>query len=183
MYIAAGSENNITLLGGGGDQGPARLAYLDSVALTDREVVNRLEQARRDYTRQQALLVETLARQEQVSADLEELVNGIYAELDVANQEYQAVKQEWNRQEAERIRREEEERRRLEFLATSTTTTATTTGGGGPGTTQPSSPTTTRRPCLRRRPAPWRARWTGPPPSATPGASPGRAAAATPGWT
>jgi murein DD-endopeptidase MepM/ murein hydrolase activator NlpD len=140
MYIAAGSENNITLLGGGGDQGPARLAYLDSVALTDREVVNRLEQARRDYTRQQALLVETLARQEQVSADLEDLVNGIYTELDAANQEYQAVKQEWNQQEAERIRREEEERRRQEWLATSTTTS----GGGGPGTTQPSSSTTTQ---------------------------------------
>jgi murein DD-endopeptidase MepM/ murein hydrolase activator NlpD len=140
MYIAAGSENNITLLGGGLGQGPARLAYLDSVALTDREVVNRLEQARRDYTRQQALLVETLARQEQVSADLEELVSGIYAELDTANQEYQAVKQEWNQQEAERIRREEEERRRQEWLATSTTTS----GGGNPGTTQPSSSTTTQ---------------------------------------
>jgi murein DD-endopeptidase MepM/ murein hydrolase activator NlpD len=110
------------------------------VALTDREVVNRLEQARRDYTRQQALLVETLARQEQVSADLEDLVNGIYTELDAANQEYQAVKQEWNQQEAERIRREEEERRRQEWLATSTTTS----GGGGPGTTQPSSSTTTQ---------------------------------------
>jgi murein DD-endopeptidase MepM/ murein hydrolase activator NlpD len=144
MYIAAGSENKITLLGGGDDRGPARLAYLDSVALTDRELVNRLEQARRDYSRQQALLVETLARQEQVAEDLQELVDGIYAELDAANQEYQAIKEEWNRQEAERIRREEEERRRQEWLATSTT--ATPGGGGNPGTTSPPSPGTTAPP-------------------------------------
>jgi murein DD-endopeptidase MepM/ murein hydrolase activator NlpD len=139
MYIAAGSGGN-NLLGGGDGQGPARLAYLDSVALTDRELVNRLETARRDYSRQQALLVETLARQEQVSADLEALVDTIYSELEAANQEYQAINQEWQRQEAERIRREEEERRRREFLATSTTAPS---GGGSTGTTQPSSPTTT----------------------------------------
>ena len=126
MYIAAGSGRN-NLLGGGDGQGPARLAYLDSVALTDRELVNRLETARRDYSRQQALLVETLDRQEQVSADLEALVDAIYSELDAANQEYQAINQEWQRQEAERIRREEEERRRREFLATSTTAPS---GGG-----------------------------------------------------
>lgn len=143
MYIAAGSENNITLLGGGSGQGPARLAYLDSVALTDRELVNRLEQARRDYSRQQTLLVETLARQEQVSADLQELVDGIYGDLEEANAEYQEVKEEWNRQEAERLRREEEERRRQEWLATSTTTPG---GGGNPGTTSPPSGTTTTLP-------------------------------------
>lgn len=139
MYIAAGSGGN-NLLGGGDGQGPARLAYLDSVALTDRELVNRLESARRDFSRQQALLVETLARQEQVSADLEALVDTIYSELDAANEEYQAINQEWQLQEAERIRREEEERRRREFLATSTTAPS---GGGSSGTTQPSSPTTT----------------------------------------
>ena len=138
MYIAAGSGGTFNLLSGGDDQGPARLAYLDSVALTDRDLVNRLEQARRDYSRQQTLLVETLARQEQVSADLEGLVDGIYAQLEAADQEYQSVKQEWDRQEAERIRREEAERLR-QWLATSTTTS---TPGGGGGNTQPSSTST-----------------------------------------
>jgi murein DD-endopeptidase MepM/ murein hydrolase activator NlpD len=142
MYIAAGSRTN-NLLGGGDGQGPARLAYLDSVALTDRDLVNGLEAARRDYSRQQALLAETLDRQEQVSADLEALVEGIYSELDAANQEYQAINQEWQRQEAERIRREEEERRRREFLATSTTAPSGGGSTGTTGTTQPSSPTTT----------------------------------------
>ena len=142
MYMAAGSGNDIGFLSSGDEQGPARLAYLDSVALTDRELVNRLEQARRDYARQQALLVETLGRQEEVSAELGELVGGIYADLDTANAEYQAVKQEWNRQEAERIRREEEERLRQLWLSTSTTTLP----GGNPGTTLPPSSTSTTTP-------------------------------------
>lgn len=148
MYMAAGSGSNFTLLGGGDGQGPARLAYLDSVALTDRELVNRLEQARRDYSRQQVLLIETLSAQERVSAELEDLVEGIYGDLDAANQEYQVVKQEWNRQEAERIRREEEERLRQLWLSTSTTstTTTTTTAGGGSDTTPSPSPTTTLAP-------------------------------------
>jgi len=132
LYMAAGSGNDAGFLASGDGEGPARLAYLDSVALTDRELVNRLEQARRDYAGQQVLLLETLGRQERVSAELEELVGGIYAELESANNEYQAVKQEWDRQEAERIRREEEERLRQLWLSTSTTTSPGAPSGGAP---------------------------------------------------
>lgn len=144
LYMAAGSGNEAGFLASGDGAGPARLAYLDSVALTDRELVNRLEQARRDYAGEQVLLLETLDRQEEVSAQLEELVGGIYAELESANDEYQVVKQEWDRQEAERIRREEEERLRQLWLSTSTTTLP----GATPGTTVPQSttPTTPSRP-------------------------------------
>ncbi|MBM3696296.1 MAG: M23 family metallopeptidase [Actinobacteria bacterium] len=145
MYIAAGQGASITLLGAGDPRGPARLAYLDSVALSDRELINRLEQARRDYARHQILLMETLASQQRVSAELDRLVDGIYADLEAADREYQAVKQAWDRQEAERIRREEEERRLREWLATSTTSPSTTAGGGGSGTTTtvpPAPPTT-----------------------------------------
>ena len=146
LYIAAGSGNDAGFLTGGEAEGPARLAYLDSVALTDREMVNRLEQARRDYASEQVLLLETLARQEQVSAELEELVGGIYAELEAVNAEYQAVRQEWDWQEAERIRREEEERQRQLFLSTSTTTSPVSPSGGGsappvPQTTPATAPT------------------------------------------
>jgi len=137
LYMAAGSGNSAGFLSGGGGEGPARLAYLDSVALTDREMVNRLEQARRDFARQQILLLETLDRQEAVSSELEELVGGIYGELEAANAEYQAVKQEWDRQEAERIRREEAERLRQLWLSTSTTTSPGS--GGSPGTTAPTT--------------------------------------------
>jgi len=137
LYMAAGSGNSAGFLASGDGEGSARLAYLDSVALTDRELVNRLEQARRDFARQQVLLLETLGRQEEVSAELEGLVGGIYAELDAANADYQAVKGEWDRQEAERIRREEAERQRQLFLSTSTTTLPGS--GGSPGTTAPST--------------------------------------------
>lgn len=143
LYMAAGSGNQAGFLTGGDEEGPARLAYLDSVALTDREMVNRLEQARRDYAAEQALLLETLERQGQVSAELEELVGGIYGKLETANAEYQAVKQQWDRQEAERIRREEEERQRQLWLATSTTTSAYSPSGNSPaGTIPPTTPGT-----------------------------------------
>jgi murein DD-endopeptidase MepM/ murein hydrolase activator NlpD len=139
LYMAAGSGNDARFLSSGGEERPARLAYLDSVALTDRELVNRLEQARRDFARQQILLLQTLDRQKAVSADLEELVGGIYAELEAANAQYQAVKQEWDRQEAERLRREEEERLRQLWLSTSTTTSpGSPASGGSPGPTVPS---------------------------------------------
>ena len=77
LYMAAGSGNSAGFLASGDGEGSARLAYLDSVALTDRELVNRLEQARRDFARQQGLLLETLGRQEEVSAELEGLVGGV----------------------------------------------------------------------------------------------------------
>lgn len=146
LYMAAGSGNDAGFVSGGGVEGPARLAYLDSVALTDRELVNRLEQARRDYARQQVLLLETLGRQEEVAGELEELVGGIYGELETANAEYQAIKGEWDRQEAERIRREEEERQRQLWLSTSTTTSPgappspTPPGTSPPPATQPTTP-------------------------------------------
>jgi murein DD-endopeptidase MepM/ murein hydrolase activator NlpD len=141
LYMAAGSGNSAGFLSGGGGEGPARLAYLNSVTLTDRELVNRLEQARRDFARQQLLLLETLDRQQAVSAELEELVGGIYGELEVANAEYQTVKQEWDRQEAERIRREEEERLRQLWLSTSTTTSpGSPASGGSPGTSPSVTP-------------------------------------------
>ena len=152
LYMAAGSGNDAGFLSSGGGERPARLAYLDSVALTDRELVNRLEQARRDFARQQVLLLQTLDRQEAVSADLEELVGGIYAELEAANAQYQAVKQEWDRQEAERIRREEEERLRQLWLSTSTTTSPGSPAAGG--SLGPPAPSTTPATAPALPPAP-----------------------------
>lgn len=158
MYMHAGSHEGNAILGVDQfSQVPARKAYLDSVAQTDREVVVRLDAARLDFERQQALLEETLAEQETLRAEMESLLGGIYAELDEANAEYQVVKAEWDRQEAER--------RYQEWLATSTTTTVappttrpatttttsggggttTTTGGGATSTTE-GGPTTTTQP-------------------------------------
>lgn len=103
---------------------PARLVYLDSVALTDREVVNSLEMTRWDYEQQRDLVNEAIAEQEELLEEMDLLIGEILAELEVANDQYQAVKTVWDAQEAERIRLEEEERARQAFLATSTTTIA-----------------------------------------------------------
>ena len=136
MYMSAGfAQTNGVLAAGQFGEVPARKAYLDSVAQTDREVVVHLDAARVGYERQQALLEETVAEQEAVRAEMESLLGGIYAELEAANAEYQAVKEEWDRQE--------EERRYQEWLATSTTT-STTTLPPATTTTQPAATTTTQ---------------------------------------
>jgi murein DD-endopeptidase MepM/ murein hydrolase activator NlpD len=118
---------------------PAKLVYLEAVSQTDRDLVNRLEVSRRDYEQQRALVDEALAQQEGLRAEMEGLVTHIYDELDAANADYQAVKAQWDAQEAERVRREE-------FLATSTTTTvvlrASTTTGPPPTTTAGTTTTT-----------------------------------------
>jgi murein DD-endopeptidase MepM/ murein hydrolase activator NlpD len=152
MYMAAGTqEADAAALLAVEDFGdvPAKLAYLDTVAATDRDVVNQLEAARRGFVRQQELLRETAAEQAAVRAEMETLLDDIYTRLEEANTEYQAVKAAWEAQEAERIRREEEARRQAEleaFLATSTTTTTappTTTTTAPPSTTTTAAPTTT----------------------------------------
>jgi len=142
MYMSAGSaETQSVLAAGQFAEVPARRAYLDSVAQTDREVVVQLDAARLGFERQQALLEETVVEQEEIRAEMESLLGAIYAELETANAEYQLIKEEWDLQEAER--------RYQEWLATSTTTTtttlppSTTTTQATTTTTQPSSSTTT----------------------------------------
>jgi len=150
MYMSAGSDDARSAVAYADiEDAPARLVYLDTVAQADREVVVRLEAARRDFLRQQELLDETVTAEEAARAEAEGLLTEVYTELEEANAEYQAVKTQWDAQEAERLRREEEERRRLEaeaaaaaaaaaIAATSTTTTTTV-----PQTTTTSVATTT----------------------------------------
>ena len=143
MYMIAGAADDKRVLAAGEfSELPARKAYLDSVAQSDREVVVQLDAARLGYERQQALLEETVAEQEVVRQEMESLLGDIYAQLEAANTEYQAVKQQWDKQE--------EERRYQEWLATSTTTTlapsTTTTEPGATTTTAPPSTTTTTLP-------------------------------------
>ncbi|MCJ7725884.1 MAG: hypothetical protein MUP76_05790, partial [Acidimicrobiia bacterium] len=77
MYMSAGvNQTAVVLASGGFGEVPARKAYLDSVAQTDREVVVQLDAARVGYERQQALLEETVAEQEAVSAEMEALLEG-----------------------------------------------------------------------------------------------------------
>jgi len=150
MYMAGGStETDTTAMLAVEDfqELPARLAYLDTVADTDRAITTQLEAASRDLERHRQMVAELSTEQATVRAEREELVDFIYGRLEEADQAYRQVRAAWEAQEAERIRREEEERRRREreaFLATSTTTTvaaATPAGGGGaPPATSPPGP-------------------------------------------
>jgi murein DD-endopeptidase MepM/ murein hydrolase activator NlpD len=142
MYMSAGGSTPAT---GGEDleRLPTRYVYLESVSQTDREVVNRLEAARRDYEQQEVLVEQSVEDQAALRQDMEELVTYIYSELDAANVEYEGLQAEWEAQEAERLRLEQEARELQEFLATSTTTrpvttttrSVTATTGGGITTT------------------------------------------------
>jgi len=143
MYMVAGTSGPPAGTSSDVERLPTRYVYLEAVSQTDRDVVNRLEMARRDFEQQRELVEEAVADQESLRVEMEGLVAYIYGELDAANEEYQAVREEWAAQEAERLRREQEERERQEFLATSTT--ATTTIRAATTTTRP---TTTTSPTL-----------------------------------
>lgn len=142
MYMTAGSRLGDALVTTADlSSSPARYVYLATVSQTDRDVVNRLEAARRDYEQQKGLLDEAVAAQEGLREEMDALIGDIYAELEAANAEYQAVKAQWEEQERERIAREI-------FLSTSTTTTTTTrptvtTTVPGATTVTTQAPTTT----------------------------------------
>jgi peptidoglycan LD-endopeptidase LytH len=150
MYMSAGSTTSALVSVADVGAFPARLIYLESVSLTDREALNSLEMIRRDYEQQRELVDEALAEQARLLVELEELIDVIFTELDAANERYQSVKAAWDAQEAERIRREEEERLRREFLATSTTTTIASSPTAPPA---PAPPTTTPPTTVPAQPA------------------------------
>lgn len=137
MYMSAGTEDVTGAMVSAREmaQTPARYVYLDTVSETDLEVVNRLEAARRDFTQQKALLDEAVDVQAGLRAEMDEALTSIYDQLEAANEEYQAIKQEWDAQEQARIERERYEL----WLSTSTTTTTST----APTTTLASTPPTT----------------------------------------
>jgi murein DD-endopeptidase MepM/ murein hydrolase activator NlpD len=133
MYMNAGQTDTV-LSDDDLGSAPTRIVYLQSVRETDTDVVNRLEVARREYEQLNELVQEALAQQEDLVVQQEAAVEVIYQRLDAANEEYQAIKQQWDKQE--------EERRLREWLATSTTTTTTTAPNpGGPPPTSAPPPT------------------------------------------
>ncbi len=145
MYMAAGGSQLASGTSNDVERLPAQNVYLASVAQTDREVVNRLELARRDFEQQRGMVADAVAQQEVLRSEIERLVLVIYEELERVNQEYQAVREEWEAQESKRIQLEAEARQRREFLATSTTSAPTTTRPAT-NTTPPTAATTTTTP-------------------------------------
>ena len=119
--------------------------YLDRASRDGQATLDRLRAVKESYLTQQEVLDDALTRQQELTAELEQLALGLLTDLEAADSEYHAVAEQWTRQEAARIEaerleaerraREEEARRRA---ATSTTTTTTTTPQPT-GTTQPPS--------------------------------------------
>ncbi len=142
--------------------------YLQLIADNDRALLTRLQALEQSYRDQQALLEAAVARQAEVTAELDALAVQILAELEAADADYQSIVVAYEVQEEEKRRRAEEEarrraeeeaRRRAEEearrQATSTTTAApattaapTTTAapGGGDDSTTTTTPTTTAAP-------------------------------------
>jgi len=106
MYISAGatafqtvvSPEAITKLG-------TRTAYLDSVVDVDADAVNQLTFLQIDYGQLQEQLSSLRSEQEQLAAEVAAVTEELMAELGVANEEYQALYSQWQKEEAERQRR------------------------------------------------------------------------------
>ena len=137
MYMSAGSDIGALTAVSDTEMGqfPARYAYLASVSQTDLDIVNRLEVTRRGFEQQRRIVDQAIDDQEGLRREMDDLLDVIYTELEIANNDYQELRAAYERQE--------EERRRREFLATSTTTTTTTTTLAPPVTTTVAAAETT----------------------------------------
>lgn len=127
---------------------PAGIEYLREASGVDTNVVNQLRVMRDELDTQSARLGEALEEQEILAAELEEKSGELQAQLVEAQQVYDDLVAQREREEEERRRREEEERRRRAAAAAAATSTSTTSATTPPTTTQDDSddtaaPTTT----------------------------------------
>jgi len=132
MYMNAGGGNadsvfNVQDI----SQVGARSAYLESLSGQERDVVNDLLFLQNDSTRLQNELELLVAEQMEKILRLEDSSVDIYAELEIANTEYQVVYQQWQKQEAERRAREEAARQRAAAAASAAAAAATNHSSSG----------------------------------------------------
>ncbi len=105
MYVSAGatalqatvSPEGITRLG-------TKTAYLDAVVDTDQDAVNQLVYLQQDFAALQSELTVLLAEQQALAEEVEAVTTELFADLDEANAEYQALYNQWKKEEAERQR-------------------------------------------------------------------------------
>ena len=103
-FQAAVSPESIARLG-------AKTAYLDAVVNLDIDVVNRLEFLQTDRADLQQQIERLVAQQEDLSAELDARANDILGQLTAANDRYQTLHGQWQKEEAERRRKAEAARR------------------------------------------------------------------------
>jgi len=118
IYMSAGTTRLQTVLHVEDiSQVGTRSAYLDTLADQELDVVNELLFLQNDSIRLQAELETLLADQSVAVERLEDSSSDIYAALTIANDEYQVVYSEWQKQEAARRAREEAARQRAAAAA------------------------------------------------------------------
>lgn len=115
LYMGSASGASLTALLASNGQGPgAGLEYLKRVSGIDEEVINSLVIQQRELDRQTERLAEAADEQEAVTAELEQMAEQLIGELGAAQQRYDQLVAQKQREDEERRRREEEERRRRE---------------------------------------------------------------------
>ena len=146
-YMTAGSEGVLLVLDSASfTEIPVRSGYLELTTSRDAHVLAGLEAAQAAHVEQRDLLDQALARQSQLVGEMERLSGEILAQLQEANDEYQAIVSAWEKQEEERKRREAEaeaERLRIEAAEAAAAAAATTTTVVDTTTTTTASPDTT----------------------------------------
>ncbi len=90
-----------------------REAYLSALVDEDRDVVTELEFLQQDRRELQEELTAIALDQDDVLAEIDLLAEQINAKLEVANSEFSALQEQWQIEEAERIRIAEERRRQI----------------------------------------------------------------------
>jgi len=108
LYMNFGSHRDTALLSSGeiGRAG-TRDAYMRTLLAAERDAVNELEYLKEDSARLQGELEGLLVTQSEMSVELERQTDLLLGELEVANAEFQALYDQWWREEQERIRRAE----------------------------------------------------------------------------
>jgi murein DD-endopeptidase MepM/ murein hydrolase activator NlpD len=103
LYVNLGTQSG-RLRGGQDDLASAgtRDAYMNALLIEDRDAVNELEYLQNDQSRLEAELQGLLVSQTQMKSELQAQVDQVMGELDAANQEYQALYSQWQREEAAR---------------------------------------------------------------------------------
>jgi murein DD-endopeptidase MepM/ murein hydrolase activator NlpD len=155
-YMTAGSEGVLLVLDAASfTEIPVRSGYLELTTSHDAHVLAGLEAAQAAHVEQRDLLDQALSRQSELVVEMERLSGEILAQLQEANDEYQAIVSAWEKQEEERKRREAEaeaERLRIEAAeaaaaaVTTTVVDTTTTTTAPPDTTTTTVATTTTSP-------------------------------------
>ena len=160
MYVTAGTQRAHTLatVDEITDNG-TRAAYLDALIVQDVSVVNQLTFLQGDRDRLQAEIRILVARQLEVQSELEASSSVILGELEAANEEFDLVLTEWEKQEAERRRREEAERQRRAAAAAAASAAASAAAAAASNYTSSAATSARGRTCPVRGPHSFRNSW------------------------